>query len=114
MFCETKPTNPEFLDTSKMDIVLSPGDFEGRNVQRGIRYSCLGSMGQLQPAAVGIINQFTTLSEERGDLAVVTAAMISWIRCVGGEYCVVNCSPFVLVMEDDPDQNFFWDWGCLT
>lgn len=45
MFCETKPTNPEFLDTSKMDIVLSPGDFEGRNVQRGIRYSCLGSMG---------------------------------------------------------------------
>lgn len=55
-----------------------------------------------------------TLSEERGDLAVVTAAMISWIRCVGGEYCVVNCSPFVLVMEDDPDQNFFWDWGCLT
>lgn len=31
-----------------------------------------------------------------------------------GEYCVVNFSLFVLVMEDDLDQNFSWDWGCLT
>lgn len=59
MFCETKPTNPEFLAVSEMDMVLSPGDFEGRNVQRGIGYSCLGGMGWLQPASVGIVNQFT-------------------------------------------------------
>lgn len=45
---------------------------------------------------------------------MVTAAMISWIRHVRGEYCVINFSPFVLVMEDGPDQNFSWDWGCLT
>lgn len=44
MFGETKPTNPEFLDMSEMDTVLNPGDFEGRDIQRGIGYSCLGSM----------------------------------------------------------------------
>lgn len=107
MFCETKPTNPEFFDMSEM--VLSPGHFEGRNVQRGIRYSCLGSMGWLQPASTGIINQITEEHCQKRSLAVVAAAMISWIRHVGGEYCVVNFSPFVLVMEGDPDQHFSWD-----
>lgn len=35
-------------------------------------------------------------------------------RHVGGEYCVANFSPFVLVMEGNPDWHFSWDWQCLT
>lgn len=59
-----------------------------------------------EPASVGIVSQFTRGHCQKGGLAVVTAAMISWIRHVRGEYCVINFSPFVLVMEDGPDQNF--------